>query len=125
MPLLDSRRGRGRNCEAYETALRQRAKQIHGGRVLTMLWFSSPAHLRTLAVSLYKIGNDIRLMSCVRVRFRRVGKSPGERARIIDHAGKVNRPGEALTMIAVQVMATMWPWLRRAGGYLEMNVYSP
>jgi fumarate hydratase, class II len=61
---------------------------------------------RTLAVSLYKIGNDIRLMSC------------GPRAGFVELIIPENEPGssimpgkvnptqsEALTMIAVQVMA--------------------
>jgi fumarate hydratase class II len=41
--------------------------------------------LRTLAVSLYKIANDIRLMSCG----PRAGiEDPGERAGLLDHAGQ-------------------------------------
>jgi fumarate hydratase class II len=42
--------------------------------------------LRTLAGSLYKIANDIRLMSCgPRGRIRRAG-DPGKRAGLFDHA---------------------------------------
>ncbi len=44
--------------------------------------------LRTLAVSLYKIGNDIRLMSLRPARRLRRTDDPGERARFIDHAGQ-------------------------------------
>ena len=44
--------------------------------------------LRTLAVSLYKIANDIRLMSCgPRAGFAEL-HPPGERARLLDHAGQ-------------------------------------
>ena len=83
--------------------------------------------LRTLAVSLYKIGNDIRLMSC------------GPRAGLAELMIPENEPGssimpgkvnptqaEALTMIAVQVMANdVSVGFGGAGGYLEMNVYKP
>jgi len=83
--------------------------------------------LRTLAVSLYKIANDIRLMSC------------GPRAGIAELQIPENEPGssimpgkvnptqcEALTMIAVQVMANdVAAGFGGAGGYLEMNVYKP
>src|SRR5258706_5437234 len=83
--------------------------------------------LRTLAVSLYKIANDIRLMSC------------GPRAGFAELVIPANEPGssimpgkanptqaEALTMIAVQVMANdVAVGFGGAGGYLEMNVYKP
>ena len=83
--------------------------------------------LRTLAVSLYKIGNDIRLLSC------------GPRAGLDELLIPENEPGssimpgkvnptqaEALTMIAVQVMANdVAVGFGGAGGYLEMNVYKP
>jgi fumarate hydratase class II len=83
--------------------------------------------LRTLAVSLYKIANDIRLLSC------------GPRAGIGELIIPANEPGssimpgklnptqaEALAMIAVQVMANdMAVGFGGAGGYLEMNVYKP
>jgi len=51
----------------------------------------------------------------------------GERAGLLDHAGKVNPTQcEALTMIAVQVMANdVAVGFGGAGGYLEMNVYKP
>ena len=83
--------------------------------------------LRTLAVSLYKIANDIRLMSC--------GPNAGFAELIIPSnepgssimPGKVNpTQAEALTMIAVQVMANdVAVGFGGAGGYLEMNVYKP
>src|ERR1700704_2696067 len=82
---------------------------------------------RTLAVSLYKIGNDIRLMSCgPRAGFAALiipGNEPGSSIM----PGKVNpTQTEALTMIAVQVMANdVAVGFGGAGGYLEMNVYKP
>jgi fumarate hydratase class II len=83
--------------------------------------------LRTLAVALYKIANDIRLLSC------------GPRAGLAELLIPENEPGssimpgkvnptqaEALTMIAVQVMANdVAVGFGGAGGYLEMNVYKP
>jgi fumarate hydratase class II len=85
------------------------------------------ATLKTLAVSLYKIANDIRLLSC------------GPRAGIAELNIPANEPGssimpgkvnptqcEALAMIAVQVMANDFAAaVGGAGGYLEMNVYKP
>ena len=83
--------------------------------------------LRTLAVSLYKIGNDIRLLSC--------GPRAGLEELLIPEnepgssimPGKVNpTQAESLTMIAVQVMANdVAVGFGGAGGYLEMNVYKP
>src|SRR5258706_13936259 len=81
--------------------------------------------LRTLAVSLYKIGNDIRLLSC------------GPRAGLAELLIPENEPGssimpgkvnptqaEALTMLAVQVMANdVAGGFGGAGGYLWMNGY--
>jgi fumarate hydratase class II len=83
--------------------------------------------LRTLAGSLYKIANDIRLMAC------------GPRAGLAELILPENEPGssimpgkvnptqaEALAMIAVQVMANdVAVGMGGAGGYLEMNVYKP
>ena len=83
--------------------------------------------LRTLAVSLYKIGNDIRLLSCgPRAGFAELiipSNEPGSSIM----PGKVNpTQAEALTMIAVQVMANdVAVGFGGAGGYLEMNVYKP
>jgi fumarate hydratase, class II len=82
---------------------------------------------RTLAVSLYKIANDIRLLSC------------GPRAGLAELEIPENEPGssimpgkvnptqaEALMMIAVQVMANdVAVGFGGAGGDLEMNVYKP
>ena len=83
--------------------------------------------LRTLAGSLYKIANDIRLLAC------------GPRAGLAELVLPENEPGssimpgkvnptqaEALTMLAVQVMANdVAVGFGGAGGYLEMNVYKP
>ena len=83
--------------------------------------------LRTLAVSLYKIGNDIRLMSCgPRAGFAELIIPENEPGSSI-MPGKVNpTQAEALTMIAVQVMANdVAVGVGGAGGYLEMNVYKP
>ena len=81
--------------------------------------------LRTLAVSLYKIANDIRLMSCgPRAGFAELVIPENEPGSSI-MPGKVNpTQAEALTMIAVQVMANdVAVGFGGAGGYLEMNVY--
>ena len=83
--------------------------------------------LRTLAVSLYKIANDIRLMSCgPRAGFAELEIPENEPGSSI-MPGKVNPSQcEALTMIAVQVMANdVAVGFGGAGGYLEMNVYKP
>jgi len=83
--------------------------------------------LRTLAVSLYKIANDIRLMSCgPRAGFYELLIPENEPGSSI-MPGKVNPTQcEALTMIAVQVMANdVAVGFGGAGGYLEMNVYKP
>jgi fumarate hydratase class II len=83
--------------------------------------------LRTLAVSLYKIANDIRLMSCgPRAGFAELNIPENEPGSSI-MPGKVNpTQAEALTMIAVQVMANdVAVGFGGAGGYLEMNVYKP
>src|ERR1700689_368455 len=83
--------------------------------------------LRTLAVSLYKIANDVRLMSCgPRAGFAELLIPENEPGSSI-MPGKVNpTQAEALTMVAVQVMANdLAVGFGGAGGYLEMNVYKP
>jgi fumarate hydratase, class II len=83
--------------------------------------------LRTLAVSLYKIANDIRLMSCgPRAGFAELMIPENEPGSSI-MPGKVNPTQcEALTMIAVQVMGNdVATGFGGASGYLEMNVYKP
>src|SRR6195256_172733 len=83
--------------------------------------------LRTLAVSLYKIANDIRLMSCgPRAGFAELVIPANEPGSSI-MPGKVNpTQAEALTMIAAQVMANdVAVGFGGAGGYPEMKVYKP
>jgi fumarate hydratase class II len=83
--------------------------------------------LRSLAVSLYKIANDIRLLSCgPRCGFYEL-KIPVNEPGSSIMPGKVNPTQcEALTMIAVQVMANdVAVGFGGASGYLEMNVYKP
>ena len=83
--------------------------------------------LRTLAVSLYKIANDIRLLSCgPRAGFAELTIPSNEPGSSI-MPGKVNpTQAEALAMIAVQVMANdVAVGFGGASGYLEMNVYKP
>lgn len=83
--------------------------------------------MRTLAASLYKIANDIRLMSCgPRTGFAELFIPSNEPGSSI-MPGKVNpTQAEALAMIAVQVMANdVAVGFGGAGGYLEMNVYKP
>ncbi|EEA01748.1 fumarate hydratase, class II [Burkholderia sp. H160] len=82
---------------------------------------------RSLAVSLYKIANDIRLMSCgPRAGFAELRLPENEPGSSI-MPGKVNPTQvEALTMLAVQVMANdVAVGFGGASGYLEMNVYKP
>jgi fumarate hydratase, class II len=85
------------------------------------------ATLKTLAVSLYKIANDVRLLSC------------GPRAGLYELLIPSNEPGssimpgkvnptqcEALAMLSAHVMALdVGVAFGGAGGYLEMNVYKP
>ena len=83
--------------------------------------------LRTLAVSLYKIANDIRLLSCgPRAGFAELLLPENEPGSSI-MPGKVNpTQAEALTMIAVQVMSNdVAVGFGGAGGHLEMNAYKP
>jgi len=83
--------------------------------------------LRTVAVSLYKVANDIRLMSCgPRAGFAELIIPENEPGSSI-MPGKVNPTQcEALAMVAVQVMANdVAVGVGGASGYLEMNVYKP
>jgi fumarate hydratase class II len=85
------------------------------------------ATLKTLAVSLFKIANDIRLLSCgPRAGFAEI-KIPENEPGSSIMPGKVNPTQcEALTMIAAQVMANdVATAIGGASGYLEMNVYKP
>ena len=83
--------------------------------------------LKTLAVSLYKIANDIRLLSCgPRAGFHELKLPENEPGSSI-MPGKVNPTQcEAMAMVAVQVMGYDTALaFAGAGGYLEMNVYKP
>ncbi len=83
--------------------------------------------LRTLAGSLFKIANDIRLMSCgPRAGFAELLIPENEPGSSI-MPGKVNPTQvEAMTMLAVQVMSNdVAVGFGGAGGYLQMNVYKP
>ena len=83
--------------------------------------------LKTLATSLYKIANDIRILSCgPRCGLHELDLPENEPGSSI-MPGKTNPTQcEALTMLAVQVMANDVAVTFGAGsGYLEMNVYKP
>ncbi|TVP68104.1 MAG: class II fumarate hydratase [Leptolyngbya sp. LCM1.Bin17] len=93
----------------------------HDGMVMTS------GGLKTLAVSLYKIANDIRLLSCgPRAGFAELRLPENEPGSSI-MPGKVNPTQcEALAMVAVQVMGyDAAVAFAGASGYLEMNVYKP
>lgn len=83
--------------------------------------------LRGLAVSLFKIANDVRLMACgPRCGFNELiipANEPGSSIM----PGKVNPTQcEAMAMIAAQVMGNdVAVGMGGASGYLEMNVYKP
>jgi fumarate hydratase class II len=83
--------------------------------------------LKTLAVSLYKIANDIRLLaSGPRSGFNELTLPANEPGSYI-MPGKINPTQcEAMTMVAAQVIANdqavSWGG---AGGILDMNVYKP
>ncbi|MGZ4934050.1 MAG: class II fumarate hydratase [Halobacteriota archaeon] len=83
--------------------------------------------LKTLATSLYKTANDIRILSsgprCGIHELTIPSNEPGSSIM----PGKVNPSQcEALTMIAVQVMANdIAVTLGGGGGHLEMNAYKP
>ncbi|WP_349357696.1 class II fumarate hydratase [Stappia sp.] len=83
--------------------------------------------LRTLAVSLHKIANDIRLLACgPRAGFAELLLPENEPGSSI-MPGKVNPTQcEALAMLTVQVMGLDTAVaMGGAGGHLEMNVYKP
>jgi fumarate hydratase, class II len=85
------------------------------------------ATLKTLAVSCYKIANDVRLLSCgPRTGFHEI-KIPENEPGSSIMPGKVNPTQcEALAMVSVQVMANDTAVsFGGASGYLEMNVYKP
>lgn len=85
------------------------------------------ATLKTLATSLFKIANDIRLLSCgPRAGFHEIEIPSNEPGSSI-MPGKVNPTQcEAMAMVAAQVMGyDVSNTIAGASGYLEMNVYKP
>jgi fumarate hydratase class II len=83
--------------------------------------------LKTLATSLYKIANDVRILSSgPRCGLNELNIPPNEPGSSM-MPGKVNPSQcEALAMVAIQVVANdMAVTLGGGGGYLEMNVYKP
>ena len=85
------------------------------------------ATMKTLAVSLYKIANDIRLLSCgPRAGFNELLIPQNEPGSSI-MPGKINPTQcEAITMVATQVMGyDTAVAFAGAGGFLEINVYKP
>lgn len=85
------------------------------------------ATLKTLACSLYKIANDIRLLSCgPRAGFYELILPANEPGSSI-MPGKVNPTQcEALSMVSAQVIGyDVATSMAGAGGILEMNVYKP
>jgi fumarate hydratase class II len=83
--------------------------------------------LRTLAVSLYKIAEDVKLLgSGPRAGFGELSLPENEPGSSI-MPGKVNpTQAEALTMVAIQAMANdVAVGFGGASGALEMNVYKP
>jgi fumarate hydratase class II len=85
------------------------------------------ASLKTLAVSLYKMANDVRLLASGPRAGLNELKLPANEPGSSIMPGKVNpTQTEALTMIAVQVMANdVAVAMGGAGGFLEMNVFKP
>jgi fumarate hydratase class II len=85
------------------------------------------AALRTLAVSLFKIANDIRLLSCgPRAGLREIEIPANEPGSSI-MPGKVNPTQcEAMAMVCVQVIGLdAAVAFACASGHLELNVYRP
>ncbi|MEC8881873.1 MAG: class II fumarate hydratase [Pseudomonadota bacterium] len=83
--------------------------------------------LRSLAVALFKIANDIRLLSCgPRCGFDELRIPENEPGSSI-MPGKVNPTQcEAMAMVAAQVMGNdVSVGIGGSSGYLEMNVYKP
>ena len=131
--------GTGLNCSpGFDTAVAAQIGQLTGLPFITApnKFTVQGAHddlvqlsatLKTLAVSLYKIANDIRLLSCGPRAGLAELKIPANEPGSSIMPGKVNPTQcEALAMISVQVMANdVAVAFGGAGGYLEMNVYKP
>ena len=83
--------------------------------------------LKTLASALFKIANDVRLLSCgPRAGFHELIIPENEPGSSI-MPGKVNPTQcEALTMVAIQVIANdVAVTMGNSSGMLEMNIYKP
>jgi fumarate hydratase class II len=131
--------GTGLNCSpGFDTAVAAQIGQLTGLPFITApnKFTVQGAHddlvqlsatLKTMAVSLYKIANDIRLLSCGPRAGLAELKIPANEPGSSIMPGKVNPTQcEALAMISVQVMANdVAVAFGGAGGYLEMNVYKP
>ena len=131
--------GTGLNCSpGFDTAVAAQIGQLTGLPFVTApnKFTVQGAHddlvqlsatLKTLGVSLYKIANDIRLLSCGPRAGLAELKIPANEPGSSIMPGKVNPTQcEALAMIGVQVMANdAAVAFGGAGGYLEMNVYKP
>lgn len=85
------------------------------------------ATMKTLAVALHKIANDIRLLSCGPRAGLAELKLPANEPGSSIMPGKVNPTQcEALTMLTMQVMANdLAVTMAGGGGALEMNAYKP
>ena len=90
-----------------------------------LAWISSS--LRTLAGSLLKIADDLRLLSCGPRSGLNELKLPSNEPGSSIMPGKVNPTQcEALTMVAMQVIANDHAvGMGCSGGHLEMNAYKP
>ena len=122
-PPASPKRRRAEIAKLAGVAVRQRTQQVCGAGLARQPGAALRAPLRTLAVSLYKIGNDLRLMSCgPRAGFAELLIPENEPGSSI-MPGKVNpTQAEALAMIAVQVMGNdVAVGFGGAGGYLEME----
>ncbi|MFA7344056.1 MAG: class II fumarate hydratase [Terrimicrobiaceae bacterium] len=131
--------GTGLNCPpGFGTAAAARIAELTGLPFVTApnKFAAQGAHdalvhlhgaFRTLAVSLFKIANDIRLLGCgPRCGLGEILIPTNEPGSSI-MPGKVNPTQcEALAMLAAQVMANdVAISIGGSGGHLEMNVYKP
>ena len=121
------RSGCGRDRQAHRPAVCHRAQQIHRPGRPRRAGSAVRQRFARWRYRSTRSRNDIRLMSCgPRAGFAELAIPENEPGSSI-MPGKVNPTQcEALTMIAVQVMANdVAVGFGGAGGYLEMNVYKP
>jgi len=131
--------GTGLNCSpGFDTAVAAQIGQLTGLPFITApnKFTVQGAHddlvqlsatLKTLAVSLYKIANDIRLLSCGPRAGLAELKIPANEPGSSIMPGKVNpTQSEAITMIAVQVMGNDTAiGIAASQGNFELNVFKP